>query len=590
MSNVIHLFMWGYQSHFRANIEHLAERLFDAVLPEVRPSVLLIGVRAPGSDQAHPVCVEPEDGPLDVQRFDGVLDAIEERIKVHPLNDMFYGDEPRMRDKPKNIRNASIREVVEARLTSYDAEQNTRSFVASPVRQSGYDVLCVLQVDARAFDARPHLNVTQIDDRYGVVRSFQEALVIQILSLARTGLTQGEAGRFSLDPPSDEEILRKSGELLMMRVGWATKQVYGLGGLYQACMNISGKHYEGEESTGRMIVCRKGHPKVDVMTLFRQAVALKRASWARKAVELASGDVGVMSDGYEIFGLGRVDSGYEPADEDLFEIRFGGYLKWDLVHGGTVLLRVKDGVPSLPQERLSQAWFCQNLRRVITGETTARAGVIWKIVEGAMATGHGTMIVIAPDAAEEATRLAAQAWPIEPTALSPNAVARLTGIDGAVLIDPSCICHAFGVILDGLASPLGTPAKGARYNSAVRYVAARPGKPTIAIVVSEDGDVSVFPALRDQISHTELQRYIALAQAFSSAQDETQAAWDVLTWFDDHRFYLDASTCELANQHMAQLRGLRQKAGLLWLDRGAFAPHPDMNGSYFLEEGGPLDS
>jgi hypothetical protein len=39
------------------------------------------------------------------------------------------------------------------------------------------------------------------------------------------------------------------------------------------------------------------------------------------------------------------------------------------------------------------------------------------------------------------------------------------------------------VILDGLATPDGNPARGARFNSALRYVAA-PKKGSVAIVIS----------------------------------------------------------------------------------------------------------
>jgi len=66
----------------------------------------------------------------------------------------------------------------------------------------------------------------------------------------------------------------------------------------------------------------------------------------------------------------------------------------------------------------------------------------------------------------------------------------ITAIDGAVLIDPGNRCHAIGAILDGLASEAGDPSRGARYNSALRYVAASLHA-CLAIVVSEDGMIDV---------------------------------------------------------------------------------------------------
>jgi hypothetical protein len=47
------------------------------------------------------------------------------------------------------------------------------------------------------------------------------------------------------------------------------------------------------------------------------------------------------------------------------------------------------------------------------------------------------------------------------------------------------------VILDGKASGRGTSTRGARYNSAIRYVETSP-YPCLAIVVSEDGMVNII--------------------------------------------------------------------------------------------------
>jgi DNA integrity scanning protein DisA with diadenylate cyclase activity len=70
--------------------------------------------------------------------------------------------------------------------------------------------------------------------------------------------------------------------------------------------------------------------------------------------------------------------------------------------------------------------------------------------------------------------------------LNPQIIKKVTAIDGAILIEPSTICHAIGVILDGLASDKGTLSRGARYNSAIRYVESSKN-PCLVIVVSQDG-------------------------------------------------------------------------------------------------------
>ena len=49
------------------------------------------------------------------------------------------------------------------------------------------------------------------------------------------------------------------------------------------------------------------------------------------------------------------------------------------------------------------------------------------------------------------------------------------------------------VILDGQATTHGDPARGARFNSAVRYVTSAAGK-ALAVVVSENGFFDVLPS------------------------------------------------------------------------------------------------
>ena len=68
-------------------------------------------------------------------------------------------------------------------------------------------------------------------------------------------------------------------------------------------------------------------------------------------------------------------------------------------------------------------------------------------------------------------------------------------MDGSLLIDPHGICHAVGVILDGAAQGVGDPARGARYNSAIRYQSGATS-PTVVVVVSEDGGVDLVPMAR----------------------------------------------------------------------------------------------
>ena len=59
----IDLFMWGFQRHFRIGVEIRVASSLSIVGASVEPVVFLVGLLAPGRE-GHPVCIEPEDGPL----------------------------------------------------------------------------------------------------------------------------------------------------------------------------------------------------------------------------------------------------------------------------------------------------------------------------------------------------------------------------------------------------------------------------------------------------------------------------------------------------------------------------------------------
>ena len=105
-----------------------------------------------------------------------------------------------------------------------------------------------------------------------------------------------------------------------------------------------------------------------------------------------------------------------------------------------------------------------------------------------------TMLGITAGAKPEAERLRRQCFRVVPRPMTAPVLRQASSIDGAVLIEPTGVCHAIGVILDGQATEKGDSSRGARYNSAVRYVSSSP-YPCLAIVVSEDGWIDLLPSV-----------------------------------------------------------------------------------------------
>jgi hypothetical protein len=209
-------------------------------------------------------------------------------------------------------------------------------------------------------------------------------------------------------------------------------------------------------------------------------------------LEMASDDVALVSDSAHVLGLGVASDEYDPAAEDLFVVEFVDHYKWQLVHADAVLMRVEYGIPGLPRPPLDRTALAAAALRVFPDTAPEVERRLWRIVETAMEQTHGTTIVVSEIAAQEAERLERQCTRVEPVVLGEDMVRRVTSIDGAVLLDREGRCHAVGAILDGRATADGRAARGARYNSALRYV-KDVGAPTLAVVVSEDGRVDVLP-------------------------------------------------------------------------------------------------
>jgi len=224
----------------------------------------------------------------------------------------------------------------------------------------------------------------------------------------------------------------------------------------------------------------------------------------RKLLELTSSGGALHTDSEYIFGLVDYDTPTS-SDDAVFEVIFVSHHHWELHHHGQVLMGVKLGEPYVPKPIDYDLKLRRDLPRIFHGIETTSTQLLLSLVRQAEQERHGTLLIISPEASSESSRLASQATAIEPCLLTPELLAHLTGIDGAVLLDTDGYSHAIGAILDGPATPEGDPARGARFNSAVRYVRSLSDRqiPALAVVVSEDGSVDFRRSqrMRNEESH-----------------------------------------------------------------------------------------
>lgn len=574
MPNTINLFMWGYQTHFRAQLEYRAKSIFQLLGAETEPRVLLVGMRRPGLSQGHPVCVEPEDGVWPLAIFGDLPTRVEQAIPSHPAQLILYGDERTNREKPERIRQATITDEVKRALDRADQMTGWQSFCSTAHPVDDYDVVCVLQLPVRLFRQFPPVSVTYNREVYET--SLTLACIQVLLQEARRGLGLPEPGRMIGDDGlrSPEEITRRAASNFMRSSFIAEK--FCTVDLFEAVNRLSQQRYEGDIGIGRLVLAAADDPNVNYVLRLAYPVRITEPRWARKLLQMATGPSALVAEYDTISGLGTVSD----VSASPFSVEFLDHHQWDLCRGEQVLMRCRFGEVRLPQETIGKERFIDNMRRVFPGINEPAIARFRIVLDLLAQLRHGSSLVIASDAEDEAERLVRQGTKIVRTPLTKELLERATAIDGTILADPAGICHAVGVILDGPASEESTPSRGARYNSAVRYVASG-DVPRMAFVISEDRTLDVIPLLRSRVSRSRIEE--AVAEIASATLDTFHNARSFL---DEHRFYLDAEQCQIVNEALDRIVNEPVEVGRIIIQTPRFEPHPAFDETYLSADDG----
>lgn len=580
VGRVINLFMWGYQESYRITIRLLAREVLKELGAPEEAEVLLVGARSPNSWNPNPVCVEPEDGKWRLSLFDGLLDSVESTYRNHDLQNMFYGDEPSMRDKPEWMRRDSVRTSVGKALKAFDVENDATSFCGETRRIGDYYVTPVVQIPNATFLQFPPLHSKPIKNgQFGEgYRSLIHAAMAAVLHEATEELHNPDPGRFAhCSMRSAEEVVRIAAKDFMHTPGLSVEHQYIHTDLFDALNLVSSLMYEGAKGVGHLILVAPENDAVDFMIKFAEPVTFREPRWVRKVLQMATTGVGIIADSRRIYGLGQLKDSHDAGAQDAFTVDFLDHYHWELRCGNQGLLRCHYAVPKLPQEPFDKAAFLANYVRLFPQSSQENGLHLWNLLLAQIRQEHGSMIVVAGDAASEARRLSKQGTSIVPTLLSESLLRSVSGIDGTILLDPSGFCHAIGIILDGEATDQCTPSRGSRYNSGVRYVQASNHR-RFAIVVSDDRTVDIIPGLRRLLSRTRIEQHVAGLEAATLNNYH-----DSRNWLDEHRFYVNAEQCARINRAIDRLDALPKEVGLICLGTERFEVHPEMNESYLTD-------
>ncbi len=361
--------------------------------------------------------------------------------------------------------------------------------------------MTVVQFNQQYFDSQYRLTKEMHEihsmRKYRIDRCFLEAVIYQILEESELELQRPSAGNTS-SIANPERVIEDAASSFLKSIEVHVNQ-WNKVDLLSFANAIAAERYEGTISKGRLIICQTNHPDISAKVKLKVPIEIYNYRGIRKLLEVSSNQMALLCDGESVWGFGVPLDTYQPSLENLFEIRFVEHHTWELVHAENIMLRVKYRQPRLPRPRFDREVFHEQLERLFQVSRTT-ANILVEAVEAAVEQRHGTMLIITTEAKQETARLAAQSTPIEPVMVSRKIISHISSVDGAILISPDGIVHSFGVILDGQASKNGNSSRGARYNSAIRYVDAEKSRniDCLALIVSEDGYVDLYPSIKDQ--------------------------------------------------------------------------------------------
>lgn len=490
--------MWQWQQVFQNAVEDLLENVFRILELPIVSHTFVIGVPVDPQNVAT-IFLEKEDCGFTPDQFQQVFDLAQANFDNDPEQLFFMGSVDSNQIHKDSLYPKALKQAVQSILKQHDLKRKQISFCSFPVRQKEHWVMTVIQLKQQDFDSQYCLTreIHEVHSmrKYRIDRCFLEALIYRVLQESKLELQRSSAGD-TLSLANSKRVIEDAAESLLKSIEIHVNKCNRVD-LLSFANAISAEPYEGAVSKGRLIICQTNHPDILAKVKLKVAIAIYNYRGIRKLLEVSSSQMALLCDGESVWGFGVPLNTYQPSLENLFEIRFTEHYTWELVHAENIMLRVKYREPRLPRKRFNKEQFYARVHQLFKADTTA-AAILETAVTAAIEQRHGTILLITPEASKETARLAAQSSAIEPVMVSQEIISHVSSVDGAILISPDGIVHSFGVILDGKATKNGNSARGARYNSAIRYVDGEKARNIncLALIVSEDGYVDLYSTLK----------------------------------------------------------------------------------------------
>lgn len=577
--------MWGHQLHFQFDLKSAAAEALSSIGVSVAPTALLIGFEEdPGGP---PICVEPEGLGIAPGIFADSASKGDAAYEAHENRRMFMSNRGLHERFHADLLDRCRADAIAETMNSHADHDSRRWFVGCSVRVGRYRVYPVVGVRRSKWDALPALTLRDRDHRTEMYLSLQEAVVWELLHSATFALSisdQPEGLRYN----DRDEVIRRASTAFVRKLVQFKGNFMGVD-LNSAMNLVAAQPYEGRTGVGTMLM---GADNDYVLELtFENPINLNQTRGLRKALEMTDPQLHLVTNGKIALGLGRLADGYSSDFESAFFLRVIGRGSWELMHDDVALLVVTDGHASVPQDRLARATFDDAVGRLFGAEGDAER--LWDLALAASLQAHGTMLVVHADAGAEAMRLSPPAMRVTPGPLTDSTLLAVSAIDGAIIVDPGGQCHAVGAILDGRAvRELGDASRGARFNSAHRYLAEAKGE-CLIIIVSEDGMLNIIPDLPRRVKKSYVESVLAAVESLSH---DKPIDFEAFRKREEHlwslEFYLTSDQCARGNESRERVEQFRESSaashdglgGIARIGYDLLEPNPNLNKSFFLPE------
>jgi hypothetical protein len=401
-----------------------------------------------------------------------------------------------------------------------------------------------------------------------------------------------------LDPGRIDLLHAQAAESFLERAA-GTSEVLDAESLFSNINLVSSMQYERRDNSSYILLAPRNFTHLDFSCKFQEPIKISAYRKFRKLLETTSHDNMLITDGSHILGTGTVANTYDSGEDKVFQISILSHLTWALSCNGDNLLTYDHGKITERHKVLDRTKFASVFKRILDmGED--RIWSILQMLEKLTDEKQGTTLIFSDNAAREAARLKCEGFAVEPFKVTALNVAAYSVIDGAMLLDPECRCHAFGVILDG--DSIGGKAdasRGARYNSALRYFEKRRscGDKLCLVIMSDDGMLDVVPVLKPKVRRGRIDELMIQLMEITSQNDiDLDRYFDCLFEFKQFDFCLPPHARSLIEEGLE--KSLEPGDGYFRVDplsRVALAGldllthDPDTGESFFIDEGRPED-